>query len=74
MVNYFNSIYIISIHTPTRGVTEFPEAPKSSEIISIHTPTRGVTVDSDYLLTTLKISIHTPTRGVTPLDCLVSIL
>ncbi len=33
----------ISIHTPTRGVTELHGEELDKEIISIHTPTRGVT-------------------------------
>ena len=57
--------YIISIHTPTKGVTlvytmigVYPE-------ISIHTPTKGVTTIKCYFKPTWRISIHTPTKGVT---------
>ena len=33
----------ISIHTPTRGATNFPAPRIKSQYISIHTPTRGAT-------------------------------
>ena len=36
-------ITIISIHTPTRGVTAKAGTPVHIDLISIHTPTRGVT-------------------------------
>ena len=35
----------ISIHTPTRGVTQGIANAGYAEDISIHTPTRGVTID-----------------------------
>ena len=34
---------VISIHTPTRGATNFPAPRIKSQYISIHTPTRGAT-------------------------------
>ena len=56
---------VISIHTPTKGVT-------SSQIwdtylygISIHTPTKGVTYLWICNRFSSQISIHTPTKGVT---------
>ena len=33
----------ISIHTPTKGVTNSPKGISAGETISIHTPTKGVT-------------------------------
>ena len=33
----------ISIHTPTRGVTDHGHSDIAYTVISIHTPTRGVT-------------------------------
>ena len=65
MIKYFNSIYVISIHTPARGVTTTVTFKKKSSDISIHTPARGVTVVNVYIVIHLKISIHTPARGVT---------
>ena len=55
----------ISIHTPTRGVTQ--ELPPYMVVmdISIHTPTRGVTDHGHSDIAYTVISIHTPTRGVT---------
>ncbi len=56
---------VISIHTPTQGVTDIPVLLSAYFDISIYTPTQGVTW---YLRATayiLHISIHTPTQGVT---------
>ena len=55
----------ISIHTPTRGVTDMAKAFGLKEKISIHTPTRGVTTTCPPFSFVISISIHTPTRGVT---------
>ncbi len=35
---------VISIHTPTQGVTEQMESVGKQDYISIHTPTQGVTL------------------------------
>ena len=40
--------YIISIHTPTQGVTEYNPVENYDRQISIHTPTQGVTLDERY--------------------------
>ena len=37
--------YVISIHTPTKGVTSGSYAGRDRQTISIHTPTKGVTVE-----------------------------
>ena len=55
----------ISIHTPTRGVTNPCGKAFCGFKISIHTPTRGVTFVPGAGFIFLQISIHTPTRGVT---------
>ena len=55
----------ISIHTPTRGVTDHGHSDIAYTVISIHTPTRGVTGCGKYSTWPDTISIHTPTRGVT---------
>ena len=55
----------ISIHTPTKGVTDQQEYINSFADISIHTPTKGVTVNIYALYDSDIISIHTPTKGVT---------
>ena len=40
----FDRFLKVSIHTPTKGVTEFWPQLVHTEIVSIHTPTKGVTV------------------------------
>ncbi|CUQ43623.1 Uncharacterised protein [Segatella copri] len=55
----------VSIHTPTKGVTNtFRKNPYFS-YVSIHTPTKGVTYCSCVSMTAVCVSIHTPTKGVT---------
>ena len=56
---------IISIHTPTKGVTNMPFQFIVNYIISIHTPTKGVTIVKNVCECLSGISIHTPTKGVT---------
>ena len=56
---------VISIHTPTQGVTFCFRYSPHTALISIHTPTQGVTADSCDIPNCLTISIHTPTQGVT---------
>ncbi len=51
---------VISIHTPTQGVTARVVSIHSRAKISIHTPTQGVTWYRDELPETKHISIHTP--------------
>ena len=34
---------LVSIHTPTKGVTATATQPPDSQGVSIHTPTKGVT-------------------------------
>ena len=58
-------VCVISIHTPTRGVTRAFTIIFFSINISIHTPTRGVTMEYVQDVSEKLISIHTPTRGVT---------
>ena len=56
---------LVSIHTPTKGVTDSVKASSGFTRVSIHTPTKGVTA---FLLNRPYIScvsIHTPTKGVT---------
>ena len=57
--------YIISIHTPARGVTELAFTSFDALDISIHTPARGVTTVATSKDSAPGISIHTPARGVT---------
>ena len=56
---------VISIHTPTKGVTGNPFCNNIWHQISIHTPTKGVTTAPCSFPAFSKISIHTPTKGVT---------
>ena len=60
---------IISIHTPTQGVTHKEPWRCVLLAISIHTPTQGVTEMRERLYSKCKISIHTPTQGVTKMSC-----
>ncbi len=57
--------FIISIHTPARGVTTEILSWNYILRISIHTPARGVTLVPRRLKHISMISIHTPARGVT---------
>ena len=65
---------IISIHTPTRGVTCQKILKHYYTQISIHTPTRGVTQTLTIWRQILEISIHTPTRGVTSVRFMIMAL
>ena len=58
-------LFVISIHTPTKGAT--PPATKAANklSISIHTPTKGATPFIVYRHNFFVISIHTPTKGAT---------
>ena len=52
-VLYVESVIVISIHTPARGVTQSDSTHVGYVVISIHTPARGVTLimlvnPSDY--------------------------
>ena len=61
---------MVSIHTPTKGVTKDAVQETFYNDVSIHTPTKGVTqktIKSDFFS---LVSIHTPTKGVTGFsDC-----
>ena len=56
---------IVSIHTPTKGVTKPFYFPSACLSVSIHTPTKGVTISNRGVLQEMAVSIHTPTKGVT---------
>ena len=56
---------IVSIHTPTKGVTSFEGVEQWGIHVSIHTPTKGVTLLSVTDIGGNLVSIHTPTKGVT---------
>ena len=55
----------VSIHTPTKGVTQTFKPHRVTENVSIHTPTKGVTYYSRQAFLRQEVSIHTPTKGVT---------
>ncbi len=65
MIKYFNSIYVISIHTPARGVTHSVHSIRLPKIyFNPHSRKGSDKVTISY--TGLDgISIHTPARGVT---------
>ena len=56
---------LVSIHTPTKGVTNVNVVNNHFTHVSIHTPTKGVTGGSFPIGINLPVSIHTPTKGVT---------
>ena len=60
-----NHTSLVSIHTPTKGVTRSSPEPSPWLAVSIHTPTKGVTVFWLHLECSRIVSIHTPTKGVT---------
>ena len=55
----------VSIHTPTKGVTNDAWLPCTINLVSIHTPTKGVTMRFQRFFISNIVSIHTPTKGVT---------
>ena len=59
-------VIMVSIHTPTQGVTSETLLYSCWSGVSIHTPTQGVTGNIGYLNYKSNVSIHTPTQGVTP--------
>ena len=63
--NTYTFVILVSIHTPTWGVTLVLRHLAVDRGVSIHTPTWGVTFHpiKDYL--NERVSIHTPTWGVT---------
>ena len=72
----FNVCYfqVVSIHTPTKGVTKL-RCDKSKELrVSIHTPTKGVTQMPFVQYKALHVSIHTPTKGVTSRECSIVVV
>ena len=56
---------LVSIHTPTKGVTGVFHPYSQDVCVSIHTPTKGVTTTFILAFKTCAVSIHTPTKGVT---------
>ncbi len=63
-VNWMSKV-IVSIHTPTGGVTPGLMLKLWWKEVSIHTPTGGVTSYGSSVDAILMVSIHTPTGGVT---------
>ena len=61
----FLLVKIVSIHTPTKGVTDCLCLQRKAKLVSIHTPTKGVTEQVTHIDTNQQVSIHTPTKGVT---------
>ena len=61
--NYYTQY--VSIHTPTKGVTETVLCALQCYSVSIHTPTKGVTYVWLFKGFLSIVSIHTPTKGVT---------
>ena len=55
----------VSIHTPTKGVTNGNWRTIADSRVSIHTPTKGVTRQWQAAFLLDFVSIHTPTKGVT---------
>ena len=55
----------VSIHTPTKGVTDESWLVGQCVEVSIHTPTKGVTYVARRFFASKGVSIHTPTKGVT---------
>ena len=59
------TLFDVSIHTPTQGVTQRAMLYAIPIQVSIHTPTQGVTLVMCYGTPCIRVSIHTPTQGVT---------
>ena len=60
-----SAVNVVSIHTPTQGVTKIRPQQLNSIFVSIHTPTQGVTSGHVINYDCGAVSIHTPTQGVT---------
>ena len=60
-----NRDVLVSIHTPTQGVTVASSTKINDNKVSIHTPTQGVTNSIGITANLYEVSIHTPTQGVT---------
>ena len=50
---------IVSIHTPTQGVTQGALTEKQVQTVSIHTPTQGVTARNDDSTAIARFNPHT---------------
>ena len=59
------TLFDVSIHTPTQGVTCLRCSSCAVSSVSIHTPTQGVTGSVRTHRHFVQVSIHTPTQGVT---------
>ena len=59
------TLFDVSIHTPTQGVTCLRCSSCAVSSVSIHTPTQGVTLAVAVIQIHGIVSIHTPTQGVT---------
>ena len=62
---HHETVSLVSIHTPTQGVTFLRLTLYLGYCVSIHTPTQGVTSAMKTDILKLAVSIHTPTQGVT---------
>ena len=65
MLEATRKLLLVSIHTPTKGVTSACIRGVIARGVSIHTPTKGVTLAQCYFIQHRLVSIHTPTKGVT---------
>ena len=63
----------ISIHTPTKGVTEYDYDISWQCVISIHTPTKGVTMHGEQSMIQFRKFQSTLPRREWPLDCNLSV-
>ena len=59
------SLFLVSIHAPTRGATASVGLVLTLEDVSIHAPTRGATTINQLVVLSNIVSIHAPTRGAT---------
>ena len=64
-IRVYHKVLVVSIHTPTKGVTPNGCGVTFAIWVSIHTPTKGVTGVFSFCLIIKVVSIHTPTKGVT---------
>src|SRR5271157_3364506 len=63
--SWIGSLFLVSIHAPTRGATRRFALDHLHELVSIHAPTRGATTAAYLAARFLDVSIHAPTRGAT---------
>ena len=62
---FFAFVYIVSIHAPAWGATNYFNPAQPGKVVSIHAPAWGATVISTVNPLNTGVSIHAPAWGAT---------